>query len=322
MVAEYSIPPSPKWVPSKNVREYWDQYPQLKPGQAYWLQVSGLPKCNRKMEKFKQEYPINDLECWAMTGDAVYDQSILREMLQAIDGGTGLMIEKDPWVQFKKPEENHKYIIFCDPASSWAERDMFAAVVLDISTCEQSAEYLGHLSAHQMAKNLAMWGRDYNNAMIYVEANGVGEAVLSHLIDNPNIAYRKVFRRKPSRWSRSRQRIAGWWSSTKSKKEAEGHMQQLIDEESITIHSTRSLRQLIHYRGQWGARSRDFSGGHYDLASAWAGAAWAYMQHRGSHWRTSKRDATSTSQLAIRRFIAQLEGRGDPKPDTPWGKHV
>lgn len=322
MVDEYSIEPSPGWQPSRLVREYWDEYPQLTPAQAYWLQVSGLPKCNRKIEKFRQEYPVNDYDCWSMTGDAVYDQGILRAMLQAIDGGTGLMVEKDPWVQFLQPQEEHKYIIFVDPAGSWSERDMFAAVVLNISTCEQAAEYLGHISAHQMAKSLARWGREYNNAMIYVEANGVGEAVLSHLVDNPNIAYRKIFRRKPSRWGRSRQRIAGWWSSSKSKKEAEGFMQQLIEEESVTIHSTRSIRQLLNYRGQWGARTRDAFGGHYDLASAWAGAAWAYMQHRGSYWRSQKRDAKSSSELAIRRFIAQLESRADPVPDTPWGKHV
>ena len=245
-------------------------------------------------------------------------------MLQDIDGGTGLMTETDPWVKYKDPDPDHKYIIFCDPASSWAERDMFGVVILDLSTCEQSAEYLGHITAYQMAQNLAAWGRQYNDAMIYVEANGVGESVLSHLVDNPNIAYRRVFRRKPSRYGRSKQRIAGWWSSHKTKKEAEGFMQQLILEESITIHSCRSLRQLLNYTGQWGAKNqRDMAGGHYDLAAAWAGAAWAYMQHRGSYWRSTRKGrGSATAEHAVRRLMKRLERTELAGGNTPWGKHV
>jgi len=324
-VDEYQIKPPPKWIPSQQVREYWDTYTTLTPEQAYWMQVSGLPKCARNIQKFKQEYPINDFECWAMTGDAVFNQEKLRQMLESLDGGTGLAIEPDPWVKYEDPNPDHKYIIACDPAGSWSERDNFAVVILDLSTCEQVAEYLGHMSAYQMATNLAKWGRMYNDAMVYVEANGIGEAVLSHLIDNPNISYRKVFRRKPSRWGRSKQRIAGWWSSQKSKKEAEGQLQQMIDEESVLIRSPRSLRQLMNYRGQWGSKKdRDVFGGHYDLASAWSLAAWAYMQKRGAYWRYSiKQKEGKIAEDAVRRFIARLENRGMVEENnTPWGKHV
>ena len=324
MVKEYQIPPPAKWTPNRTVREYWDEYPHLTEAQAFWLQTSGLPKCNRNIQKFRSEYPVNDLDCWEITGDAVYDQSILRAMIQDIDGGTGIMQETEPFVKYKDPDPEHKYIIFCDPASSWAERDMFGVVILDLSACEQVAEYLGHVSAYQMAQSLAEWGRAYNHATIYVEANGVGEAVLSHLVDNPNIAYRKVFRRKASRYGRSKQRIAGWWSSVKTKKEAEGFMQQLIEDESVTIHSLRSLRQLINYRGQWGSRSsRDSLGGHYDLASAWAGAAWAYMQHRGSYWRAARRSrGSASSEHAVRKLMSRLERKHLAGGNTPWGNHA
>tara|TARA_R100001443_G_scaffold8698_1_gene18123 strand:+ start:14976 stop:16598 length:1623 start_codon:yes stop_codon:yes gene_type:complete len=322
MVKEYRKPVPPGWKPSKVIQEYWDEYPMILPEQAYWMQVSGLQKCNRKIEKFKQEYPINEYDCWALTGDAVYDQSIIRVWLQDLDGGTGLAIESDPWVQFQQPVKEDKYIIFCDPASSWSERDHYGVVILNISKCEQAAEYLGHMSAYQMAGKLAEWGRAYNDAMIYVEANGVGESVLSHLVDNPNIQYRRVFHRSPNRHGRSRRKIPGWWSSVKTKREAEGYLQQLIEDESVTIHSSRSLRQLLNYRGQWAQRSRDASGGHYDLATAWAGASWAYMNHRGSSWRQKRKNPQIVAAEAFRRLQSRIDGIGKQKDNTRWGNHL
>ena len=321
MIQEYRKEVPPGWKPSKMVQDYWDEYPTITPEQAYWMQVSGLQKCNRKVDKFKQEYPINEYDCWAITGDAVYDQSILRQWLQDIDGGTGVGLETDPWVQFQEPDPDHEYIIFCDPASSWSERDNYGVVILNITTCEQAAEYLGHMSAYQMAQKLAQWGRDYNRAMIYVEANGVGESILSHLVDNPNIAYRKVFHRANSRYSRSKTRIPGWWSSAKTKREAEGHMQLLIEDESVTIHSSRSLRQLLTYRGNWATRARDPSGGHYDLATSWAGAAWAYMNHRGSSWKRRRKDKNEISNEAFRRLQLKIDGLDRGASNTPWGQH-
>ena len=322
MVDEYQKDVPPGWKPSKIVQEYWDEYPMITPQQAYWMQISGLQKCNRKIDKFKQEYPINEYDCWAMTGDAVYDQTILRQWIQDIDGGTGLGLETDPWVRFQEPIPADRYIIFCDPASSWSERDHYGVVILNITKCEQAAEYLGHMSAYQMAQNLAKWGRMYNEATIYVEANGVGESVLSHLVDNPNISYRRVFHRTPNRRGRSRSRTPGWWSSVKTKREAEGFMQQLIEDESITIHSSRSLRQLLTYRGQWAQRARDASGGHYDLATAWAGAAWAYMNHRGRAWKQKKKDPAIVAAEAFRRLQSRIDGLGRPPKNTPWGNHL
>jgi hypothetical protein len=322
MVKEYSIEPPPGWIPNRSVTDYWDKYKFITPAQAYWLQTSGLPKCNRNMEKFKQEYPINDVECWAMTGDAVYDQNILRQMLQEIDGGTGVSVITDPWVVFEDPKPEDQYVIFCDPAGSWADRDNFGVIILNLNTCEQAAEYVGHISAYQMAQRLAEWGRKYNDAMVYVESNGVGESVLSHLVDNPNIAYRRVYHRPASRYGRSKRRIAGWFSNTKTKKEAEGFMQQLIEDESVTIHSVRSLRQLMSYRGTWGSRSRDQEGGHYDLASAWAGAAWAYMQRRGSQWRSRRKDPKQLAAEAMLRLQRRIDASANQGANTPWGKHV
>ena len=99
-------------------------------------------------------------------------------------------------------------------------------------------------------------------------------------------------------------------------------MQQLIEDESITIHSSRSLRQLLTYRGQWAQRARDASGGHYDLATAWAGAAWAYMNHRGSAWKQKKKDPAIVAAEAFRRLQSRIDGLGRQPNNTPWGNHL
>ena len=98
-------------------------------------------------------------------------------------------------------------------------------------------------------------------------------------------------------------------------------MQLLIEDESVTIHSSRSLRQLLTYRGNWATRARDPSGGHYDLATSWAGAAWAYMNHRGSSWKRRRKDKNEISNEAFRRLQLKIDGLDRGASNTPWGQH-
>ncbi len=321
MIEEYRAPPPPGWRPNKVIREYMDSHPQLTVEQAVWMQQSGLPKCAHRITRFRSEYPIDEGDCWLSPGEAIYDRTRLRRMLYDIDGNTNLSASNEEWLQFQKPIENHKYIIFCDPAASWSKRDLFAVVVLDVSDCSQAAEFLGHKNAWQMAHLLAKVGRDYNDATIFVEANGVGEGILSHLIDNPKLKYRRVYHRTSRRIGGGTASVPGWWSSEKTKRAAEGALQDLIVDGSLKIHSARSCKQLMNYRGSWGKR-RDSAGGHFDLANAWAGAAWAY-QHTPVGGRFGKERATPAQEAKV--AWDNLMDKIDPTfntSETPWGDHL
>ena len=318
MVNEYSVEPPPGWKPDALIREYADEN-HITAAQAFWMQTEGLQKCRNNIEKFRAEYPVNELDCWVLAGESIFNTKRLMEALQLIDKGTGLNVETEPYVEFVPPKQKNRYLIFCDPAGSWASRDMFGVQIIDIDNCEQVAEYLGHSEAFKMSNYLMEWSKKYNDARIYIEANGVGEAVLSHLLAS---GCRNVYHRKASsNYRGSSTRIPGWYSTAKSKAQAISFLQEIIDDGSLVMHSQRCIRQLINYRGQWDKLSRDASGGHYDLAAAMAGAAWGWRIEIGAKWENRKMSDREIANKNWKRLMNKIDRASAIDSNSPWGTH-
>ncbi len=320
MVESYSKDPPPGWRPTSNVLDYANKY-TLTPAQAFWMQTSGLEKCRRDMRKFKAEYPINEVDCWTMVGDAVFDTDRLMEMLKLIDGNTGIAKETKEHETYAPINPDHRYVIAVDPASSWSKRDYTGVVVLDIDTCSVVADFLGHRDAHDLASWLCTLGMKYNKASIYVESNGVGEAVLSHLVAN---GYRRIYYRSstsPLSRSAGKTRIPGWHSSMKTKAEAISILQQLILDGSLSISSRRLVQQLAQYRGQWDKLKRDATGGHFDLVAAMSIASWAWRYESGKTL-SSTVDKKNQALKNWKRLLRRIDGGSGKGFNTPWGKHL
>ena len=98
-------------------------------------------------------------------------------------------------------------------------------------------------------------------------------------------------------------------------------MQLLIEDESVTIHSSRSLRQLLTYRGNWATRARDPSGGHYDLAAAMAGAAWAWRIEIGAKWENRKLSDKEIANKNWKRLMRKIDRVSTAGDNSPWGTH-
>ena len=86
------------------------------------------------------------------------------------------------WV-WKEPIDGHEYIIGADCAEGQAEKnDNSCFQVIDTSTLEQVAEFYSNIIVpHEFAQVLNQIAIYYNNALLVVESNGPGGAVLSNL---------------------------------------------------------------------------------------------------------------------------------------------
>jgi hypothetical protein len=311
---DYAAEPPPSWNPSAVVADYAHRH-GLTPQQAFWMQTDGLANVGGNIDRFRAEFPINEVECWTMTSGRIFNTDILAEILASLDGGTAMANEPHEYAEFKEPEKDHKYLIFCDPAGSWAERDMHGVEIVDIEGCSQVAEYLGHENAFLHARRLADLGMRYNRAIIYVEANGVGEAVLSHLVDG--LRYPNVFHRPKDEGGKP-----GWWSSQSRKAEAVSKLDELVNDRSIQLRSRRGINQLIDYRGQWDKLARDASDGHYDLAAALCGAAWAWRNEVGGRYTKRIEDPRAVVERWWKNFLSRTRGQHAQENNTPWGKHL
>lgn len=321
LVERYAKDPPAGWVPHPLVDEYRRTH-VITDAQAYWMHSVGLPDCKYNLGKFMAEYPYTDAEPFMATGGSIFDAVRLMRMLHDIDGGTSLAHSTEDYQEFVPPQRGHLYVIGVDPAGSWAERDFYGAVVIDVTTCEVVAEWWGHGHAYIVARRLMQMSTRYSGgvrpANLYIEANAIGEGVLAAVtaMGYPHIYWRKERGSKPK---------PGWWSSMKSKAEALGAAQSLVEDGSIYIPSPRVIKQLLGMRGIWGAR--DERKGHYDLGSAFCIAAWAYTQEMHMVSRRSKVIEIPPDTMILGRFHKNLlasnagSASGHAGRMTRWGTH-
>lgn len=317
MIRHYAADPPPGWKLHSTLAKYAHTH-QLNERQAFWMQSVGLPKCGQSLARFRSEYPISDVDCWELRGEKVFNHERIMEILRWLDKNTSFTEQTGEYQQWKEPNERHRYAIFCDPAGSWAKRDMFAIEVIDLDECAQVAEFHGYMDAWSAARYLAQLGEKWNRAIVYVEQNGVGEAVLNPLIR----IYPRVYHRNVTEGGAQ----PGWHSNKRTKVEAVATAQELLRDRSCTIRSHRLLRQMAAYRGQWDKlnRDRDAQGGHYDLVAAWCGACWAYDHETGGR---RARESTENPEERITKawngLVDRLKGKGNEGGfDSPWGRHT
>ena len=329
MISEYEMEPPKGWIPHSDVRDYADRY-HLRHRQAYWMQREGLPKCKGSIERFMAEYPENDRDCWRRAGNPVFPVEVLDVIEKSLPPKEQFLRTAQDYQEFQAPQRTRpdgtagprQYIVVVDPATSDAKRDYVAIQVMDLETCAFVAEFHGHERTHLVAIRVMQLAMRYNKAEVYVEANGPGEAILSHL---EACGYHNVFYRVDGFVGRGTAK-AGWWSSAARKREAIDDLIELVMDGSLTIYSRRLLDMLYEYRGSWEAGDRDAQGGHFDLVAAAAIAAWAWkrsaaavrLRRFGSREAVSQEDVWRWVEEQARYATALPDGRG---MQTPWGTH-
>ena len=92
------------------------------------------------------------------------------------------------WI-WRHPEPNKKYLLSADVARGDGA-DFSAFHIIDLETLEQVAEYKGKEDTTRYASILMSVATEYNDALLVVENNNVGWAVLQSLIDRD---YKNLF---------------------------------------------------------------------------------------------------------------------------------
>lgn len=132
-----------------------------------------------------QEY-----ECqFLASGDTFFTAELIQKVgaMQRADLG----IEEGEF-RFEPPIPGRSYIMGCDSATGKAF-DRSGAHVFDVETMRQCFELNARMQPNEFATAIVRIGREYNNALMVVENNSVGLAVLEHvkLASYPNLFYSK-----------------------------------------------------------------------------------------------------------------------------------
>lgn len=212
---------------------------------------------------------------------------------QPVRGGNLRFLEDTagPIKIWHHPQEDKRYIVFADVAGSVTEdtyqarisnyeitdgSDFSAAVIIDAETGQVCAEYHGKPALDEYAEDLARLSHMYNKALLAVERNSVGQAVL--LMLTTTYAYPNLYR--PRHVNSTRPDLdnkIGWVTNQATRPRMLSALQTQIRDNPKTITSERIIDELKTFvydrRGREGADH----GCHDDLVMA-LGGAYAVMQ--------------------------------------------
>jgi hypothetical protein len=170
----------------KLVRRY-----SLTLGQIKWRRE----KQRELRDRFRAEYPEDDVTCFLATARACFDLAALQqaaeriaaesapEMLAALKDARGQDIGVAParLSVRKRPEKGRLYVVGADVGEGLAGGDASCACVLDRETGEQVAELHGRIPPERFGHLLDALGRFYNLAAVAVERNNHGHSTLNTL---------------------------------------------------------------------------------------------------------------------------------------------
>ncbi len=216
----------------------------------------GLETSYRRLRS--QEFAEDAATCFRATGECCFDVDSIEARMAALGTpttsrhGGALLI----WLP---PVAGREYLLGVDTAGGGSEGDFAAVQVIERSTGLQCAELQQRLGALELARITVALAKEYNGAMIAVERNNHGAAVLAYIDSRER--YEHVYERDG---------VAGWLTTSASKPRMVSCMGTLLLEESSLFLSRRLLSECRSFVAFANGRTGAASGTHDDCLMAMA----------------------------------------------------
>ena len=228
---------------------------------------------------FQQEYPSSPLESFITTGGCIFDLDGLQYIAEThcrdpltvgeVFNRNGYLhdLQRD-WPELKiwsLPRVGQGFIVGADPAGGEPNGDFSVAQVIDAATGEQYASIAGRYDPDTFAGLLAALGRSFNRALLAVERNNHGYAVLSALKNVFN--YENIFIYKKDRKTGDGDNKEGWPTNSKTKAIMESRLQTEIAQRSLKARDMDFVYEAQSYV-RTGQRTGAEGSGHDDRVSS------------------------------------------------------
>jgi hypothetical protein len=217
---------------------FWDVHPER---DDEWFETETK---NMSKRQIAQEYECN----FNTSGETVIDGDDiqwLKKRIQEPKYRTG--IDRNYWIWEEFNQEN-TYLLVAD-VSRGDGADFSVFHIFKLETMELIAEYQGKVTPDLFSEIVYNAGREYGNAMVVVENNSVGFAVLDKLADKvyPNIyhsiksSHEYIDQYQAETTSSA---IAGFTTSLKTRPLIVAKFEEFIRNKMLTIYSKRLINEL------------------------------------------------------------------------------
>lgn len=200
-----------------------------------------------------QEFAEDAETCFRATGDCCFNVDAIEQRLR--DAPEPVERRRNGALQVWLPAVSGKeYCVAVDTAGGGPDGDFAAVQVVEMTTGLQCAELQERLRPDELARVTAALAREYNGALVAVERNNHGAAVLAYLESRER--YERLYRQRGE---------AGWLTTAASKPEMVARLAVMLSEASQRFMSRRLLGECRTFVSGERGRFSAANGAHDDL---------------------------------------------------------
>jgi hypothetical protein len=233
---------------SELVRQYGLSEGQIAWRRKQWKTLRGMAA---------QEYAEDSGSCFLVSGECVFDLAAVETAAGVAGAGMALEDNGRLTIWFP-PQKGRQYILGVDTAGGGSEGDYACAQVIERTMGVQCAELHGHFPPYELARRVADLGQRYERALVAVERNNHGYAVLAHLT---NLECENIFEKDGQ---------LGWLTSAASRPAMIENMAAVLMSEPELFHSPRLLEECRTFVRRADGNAAAADGAHDDCVMAMA----------------------------------------------------
>ena len=212
----------------------------------------------------KEEYAEDPESCFLASGDCVFDSDIVAKRLKqpaaiAEESDAGRLLTFFPPIPGSNGIKPKQYIVGVDPAGGGTDGDYACVQIIDQSNGVQCAELHGHFPPQELAARVAILAHQYNDALVAVERNNHGHAVLAHLMMGQG--YTNVYKSGAQ---------PGWLTNVASRPRMLENFAAVLSEASFMFLSPRLLEECRTFIRHTDGSCSAAAGAHDDTVMAMA----------------------------------------------------
>ncbi len=209
-------------------------------------------------ERAAEEFAEDAVTCFLASGSAVFDTARIEARMHMLEAPLEKR-ESGRILVWLPPARGRKYILGVDAAGGGSGGDYACVEVIDQVSGLQCAELYGHYTPEELAAEAAKLGREYNNALMVVERNNHGHAVLAMLERVEQ--YEQLFRNN---------RYAGWVTTVLTRPTMLERFGAILVTNSELFQSRRLLEECRTFVRHTDGRIAAAEGSHDDAIMAMA----------------------------------------------------